>query len=83
MCVERAQYNEEYFVVGNISELGRWKINNRMKRVTFNNSLKTFTEDMKLGQELKSLSQYKAIYSFTFYMYKGREGFQYLFMRRG
>jgi hypothetical protein len=43
LCVERAQYNEEYFLVGNISELGRWKINNRMKRVTFNNSSKTFS----------------------------------------
>jgi hypothetical protein len=50
MCVERVQYNDEYYVVGNISELGRWKINNRMKRVTLTNPAKTLHDDKKLDQ---------------------------------
>lgn len=50
LCIERAQLNDEYYVVGNISELGRWKINNKMKRQILSNSQKNLVEDKKLDK---------------------------------
>lgn len=32
LCVDQTQQMDEYFIVGNISELGRWTINNKMKK---------------------------------------------------
>ena len=41
ICVEKTNAIEEYFVVGNISELGRWKINNKMKKNPSNSRQKS------------------------------------------
>jgi hypothetical protein len=35
LCVEKTVELYDYYVVGNISELGRWKINNKMKKNQF------------------------------------------------
>lgn len=68
---------EEYFVVGDLIQLGNGSERKRMKKINRKTSLKGFSETIKLPA-----SADEEYYTFTFYTYRGKERFHYYYLKK-